>query len=1033
MKKPDYTANELGRIAALHGLGILDTPPEERFDRITRIAQQIFNVPIALVSLVDKDRQWFKSCQGLGVSETPRDISFCGHAILGDGLFVVPDALEDARFADNPLVTSDPKIRFYAGSTLIGKDGQKLGTLCIIDRRARTFTAAGLQTLSDLARLVERELNERDLAEVTAAFLESQRRLSLALSSSGLALWDWNMTSGAVYLSEQWSVILGGSPAPSETTIDGLTQITHPQDREMVQQAIILAAKGMTASYLVEHRVRGQKDGWRWIHSHGKVVERDAQGRAVRMTGINSDITDRKRAEDELRESNQRIKSIVDTVVDGLITINAQGLVESFNPAAVRIFGYNADEVTGQNIRMLMPEPYHSQHDGYLARYANTGERRIIGMGREVMGRRKDGTTFPMELSVGQMEVNGKRMFTGVVRDITERKQANAALDRFKSTLDRTLDCVFMFEPDSLLFFYVNQGALDQVGYSNEELLQMHPYDIKPDYPESEFRALIAPLLAGQQSVATFETVHRHKSGRHVPVEIFLQYIAPAGERARFVAIVRDITERNKIERQKNEFISTVSHELRTPLTSIRGSLGLLAGGALGALSEKARPMVEIAFKNSERLSRLINDILDIEKIASGKMRFDNKPQLLMPLVEQAIIANRNYGEQYGVTFEIGGRVEDSVVNVDAERLHQVLSNLLSNAAKFSPNGETVLVSVEARPELYRIAVRDSGTGIPQDFRAHIFMKFSQADSSDTRQKGGTGLGLSISKEIMQLLGGRIYFESEEGAGTTFYVELPKSNQDQVDPQDTGSAGVRLLVVEDDPSIAQSLALMLQNGGFAVDVAADAAQATRMLHNCRYAAMTLDLALPDQDGVSLIRQLRAQPDTRNMPIVVVSANMEEGRIAINGDFSAIDWLAKPIDERRLIAAVRTVTGRAYGYKPRVLHVEDDPDLQRIVAMIAGENVDFDHASTVQEARERLMLERYALVMLDIQLTDGLGWDLLPLINSLQPPPPIIVLSGKTLSDSEAQKVKAAFVKSETGTAALLATLTRVIQESATNK
>ena len=1033
MKKPDMPTNELARISALRGLGILDTPAEERFDRITRIAQQIFEVPIALVSLVDSERQWFKSCQGLPVSETPREISFCGHAILGDGIFLVPDALADTRFADNPLVINDPKIRFYAGCPLVGKNGQKLGTLCIIDRNPRAFTATELQTLSDLARLVERELSERELAEVTAAFLESERRLSLALNSSGLALWDWNMVSGAVYLSEQWAVMLGGAPASTDTTIDTLTQVTHPQDREMVQQAIIMAAKGTTPSYLVEHRVRDQRGGWRWIHSHGMVVERNENGRAVRMTGINSDITDSKRTEDELRESAQRIKSIVDTVVDGLITISVKGVVESFNPAAERLFGYVAAEVIGQNVRILMPEPYHSQHDGYLARYQSTGERRIIGIGREVLGRRKDGSTFPMELAVGQMEVNGERMFTGVVRDITERKQANAALDRFKGTLDRTLDCVFMFEPDSLLFFYVNQGALDQVGYSNDELLRMHPYDIKPDFAEPKFRELIAPLLQGQQSVASFETVHRHKNGRHVPVEIFLQYIAPSGERARFVAIVRDITERKKNERLKNEFISTVSHELRTPLTSIRGSLGLLAGGALGELPEKAKPMVDIAFKNSERLSRLINDILDIEKIASGKMRFDNKPQPLMPLVEQAVIANRDYGEQYGVTFEITRRLERGDVNVDAERLQQVLANLLSNAAKFSPRGEAVQVSVEQHPGAYRIAVADRGAGIPQDFRAHIFKKFSQADSSDTRQKGGTGLGLSISQEIMQRLGGRIGFDSAEGAGTTFYVDLPIWQETLNMSPSTGNEGVRLLVVEDDQDIARLLVIMLQNGGFAADVAHDAAQAVSMLRSRRYAAMTLDLALPDQDGISLIRQLRAQPATRDLPIVVVSAEMNEGKLAINGDFTAIDWLAKPIDEPRLIAAVRAVAGRAYGYKPRVLHVEDDPDLPHIVATIAGEIADFDHASSVQEARERLTLERYALVVLDIQLTDGLGWDLLPLINSLQPPPPIIVLSGGNLSDKETQQVEAALVKTETSNAELLATLTRLIHDSAPQK
>jgi PAS domain S-box-containing protein len=240
------------------------------------------------------------------------------------------------------------------------------------------------------------------------------------------------------------------------------------------------------------------------------------------------------------------------------------------------------------------------------------------------------------------------------------------------------------------------------------------------------------------------------------------------------LAIVRDITERKKVERMKHEFVSIVSHELRTPLTSIRGALGLVANGVAGAIPPQAQTMINIAHTNSERLVRLINDILDIEKIESGHMLFDLQPIALLPVVEQAIADNRAYGAQFGVTFILEATAPDVHVNADRDRLLQVLTNLLSNAAKFSLPNSTVTVAVTRLDSCVQIGVADRGFGIPEEFHNRIFQKFAQADSSDTRRKGGTGLGLSITKAIVERCGGRIWFTSEVGHGTTFYVDLPE-------------------------------------------------------------------------------------------------------------------------------------------------------------------------------------------------------------------------------------------------------------------
>jgi signal transduction histidine kinase len=240
------------------------------------------------------------------------------------------------------------------------------------------------------------------------------------------------------------------------------------------------------------------------------------------------------------------------------------------------------------------------------------------------------------------------------------------------------------------------------------------------------------------------------------------------------LAVVRDITDSKNIERMKNEFISTVSHELRTPLTSIRGALGLIVGGIAGEIPPKVRAMVEIASKNSDRLIRLINDILDIEKIESGEMIFNFQPVELTPLLEYVIEINRAYGQQFDVTFTLESPIADAWIYADSDRLIQVLTNLLSNAAKFSPTGAQVLISIARRGEMLRIAVHDRGPGIPAAFRARLFQKFAQADASDARQKGGTGLGLSISKAIVEKLGGQIDVMLAPDAGSIFFIDLPE-------------------------------------------------------------------------------------------------------------------------------------------------------------------------------------------------------------------------------------------------------------------
>jgi signal transduction histidine kinase len=236
--------------------------------------------------------------------------------------------------------------------------------------------------------------------------------------------------------------------------------------------------------------------------------------------------------------------------------------------------------------------------------------------------------------------------------------------------------------------------------------------------------------------------------------------------------VVIDITERKRLDRLKTEFVATVSHELRTPLTSISGSLGLLVGTTAGGLPESARRLLSIAHSNSQRLGKLVNDILDIEKLESGQVGFRFKVTGIRPLIEQAIEANGGYADTYLVRLRQAVAAEDDVW-VDPDRMSQVLANLISNAIKFSPPDGEVVVAAARRGTVVRISVRDQGDGIPPEFKSRIFQKFAQADGANTKKTGGTGLGLSIVREIVTRLGGEVGFDDAPGGGTIFYVDLP--------------------------------------------------------------------------------------------------------------------------------------------------------------------------------------------------------------------------------------------------------------------
>jgi PAS domain S-box-containing protein len=503
----------------------------------------------------------------------------------------------------------------------------------------------------------------------------------------------------------------------------------------------------------------------------------------------------------------------------------------------------------------------------------------------------------------------------------------------------------------------------------------------------------------------------------------------PIGDRRMFVVFVRDITGRKRNERLKDEFVATVSHELRTPMTSISGSLGLLVGGAAGPMPDPAKRLLTIAHSNSQRLVRLINDILDVEKIESGKVAFALQPVELRALAEQAIEANKGFAESFGITVRLDPASATAVVRVDPDRLTQVIINLLSNAVKFSPRGEEVVVLVENHGTKAQLLVRDHGPGVPDNYKTRIFEKFVQVDATDARQKGGTGLGLSIVKQIMLRLGGEVGLDSEQGKGSVFHIELPC--WDQIELLETErlsrSGGALILLCEDDPDAAAVLAGRLRGAGFPTDVAYTAEEAVRGAATRSYAAILVDLQLPDSDGISLIKHLRAQPQYHNTPIVVVSADPKRGRNDQRSSaLNVLDWLEKPVDTERLLHVLSRPIVRDSFVRPRILHVDDDRDVLRLVAQALSSTAEIVSVESIDEARHVLDANHFDLAVLDVGLAEGFGLDLLPdLCGSNGQPIPVVVFSAQD-SPEVAARVLAVLTKSRASIDGLVATLRRLV-------
>jgi len=512
-----------------------------------------------------------------------------------------------------------------------------------------------------------------------------------------------------------------------------------------------------------------------------------------------------------------------------------------------------------------------------------------------------------------------------------------------------------------------------------------------------------------------YELVAKHRSGAPIPIDVTLRVMRLVNG-VHLVALVRDVSERRRIDALKDSFVATVSHELRTPLTSIAGSLELLRGGAGGQLPPRALRLVEIAGSNSARLVRLINDILDVEKIRSGAFVFEKKPLCIKDLAQAACDSMSGLAYERNVALGVDPIDPSLWMLGDNDLMMQAMANLLSNAIKVSPPNGEVRIAAEALGERVRVLIIDQGPGVPEDFRERIFTRFAQADSTDGRQHDGTGLGLSIVRELVQRHAGAVGFESEIGAGATFFIDLPLTPA-PADAVASRAAAPKILICEDDELIAEVLGDQLEMLGYAFEVVSTANAARHALHTGGFNALLLDIRLPDSDGVTLMRALRGAPTTETLPIIVMSGSAEHRDQAKELDI--VDWLDKPIRLYRLQNALVAALSPQRAAPALILHIDDDPDLIEVARSHLGRLGEVISARSIAAARSILDQRRPDLVILDMGLPDGSGERLLEdLRRTPEGGVSTIIYSAQDLLDPPAWPVEAVLTKSRSDLSSL---------------
>ncbi len=771
---------------------MFDRSPDPALDELTHLCAFLCNADYAYIGWMDCDRLWFKSQSGFKASEQLRTTTACQWLLETGQPLLICDAGQDSRFPPTgvPLMNAKP-CRSYAGVPLLSSSQQVIGTLAVLAREPGRFTHEQIGPLDILGRQVvtrlefyariraqelaqrARQHSERALAIercIVAATLDSVPALIAVLDTAGRT----------VRLNRSYAQLTGINLADAvgRPFVD---EVLEPEDRPWAFAMVRDAANGQASG--------PRESSWRVVGGLCRRVSwtlrplpgPDDEIQYLIVSG--QDVTDQRQLEMAVHSSEGRYREVVENSLGFVFTCSFEGRLTSLNPFTAETLGYRADALTDRFVADLLDT------DGLIAFRDCL---RVLETKDEWQGalplRRSDGVFRRIACRSRRMELPGERPFILIHgTDVTEQHEAEQALKaatrQRELILESVADGIYGIDLEGRVTF-INKAGAHTLGYTPEELTGRDVHEIihhshADGTPYSKATNPILLALRRSESIRMRNEVFWRRDGSGFPVEYSANPLVENGVVSGMVVAFQDISERRHLDRMKDEFISTVSHELRTPLTSLRASLGMISSGRLDDRPDKQRQMLEMAIGNSDRLIRLVSNILDFERIENRRVSFDYHPVGTVDLLHSVAELARDAASKAQVAICV--EAEPIEVMADEARILQVLNELVVNAIKFSRPRTTIRLSAqpaqgseEGQAEVC-FTVEDQGRGIAPEKLDRIFERFQQGDASDSRALGGTGLGLALCRSIVEQHGGRIWAESTPGVGSRFHITLPSA------------------------------------------------------------------------------------------------------------------------------------------------------------------------------------------------------------------------------------------------------------------